>query len=131
MKLKCLRLCLFALFVFQASAIIGQARKVNGRVLSDDSGPLAGVSVTIKGKQGGVQTNASGEYNIEVSEGDVLLYSFSGFKSREYKVTAGAIPDITLETKVSELDAVVVTGYGTQKRKRSDRCRIHRESQNI
>ena len=40
MKLKCLRLCLFALFVFQASAIIGQARKVNGRVLSDDSGPL-------------------------------------------------------------------------------------------
>jgi len=117
MKLKCLRLCLFALFVVQASAIIGQARKVNGRVLSDDSGPLAGVSVTIKGKQGGVQTNASGEYNIEVSEGDVLLYSFSGFKSREYKVTAGAIPDITLETKVSELDAVVVTGYGTQKRK--------------
>ncbi len=117
MKSKCLRLCLLALFSLVVSLTFAQPKRVTGKVLSDDSRPLSGVSVVIKGKPGGTQTNTNGEYSIEASVGDILVFSYSGFSTREMKVGSSPVIDLSLETKVSELDAVVVTGYGTQKRK--------------
>lgn len=117
MKSKCLRLCLLALFSLIVSLTFAQPKRVTGKVLSDDSRPLSGVSVVIKGKPGGTQTNTNGEYSIEASVGDILVFSYSGFSTREMKVGSSPVIDLSLETKVSELDAVVVTGYGTQKRK--------------
>lgn len=118
MKLKCLRLCLFAVFTLLVSAASAQTKKVTGKILNDESKPISGVSVTIKGKTGGTQTNANGDYSIDAAEGDVLVFSSTGFTTREVKVGANSTIDVSLETKVSELDAVVVTGYGTQREKK-------------
>lgn len=117
MKPTCLRLGLLAVLVLVSSVIFAQAKKITGKVLSDESTPLSGVSVSIKGQQGGTQTNANGEYSIDANPGDLLVFSFTGFNSKEVKVGTNAVIDLSLETKVGELDAVVVTGYGTQKRK--------------
>ncbi len=117
MKVKCLTLSLFGILTLVASVTFGQTKKITGKILSDESKPLSGVSVTIKGKQSGTQTNANGEYSINAVAGDVLVFSSAGFTTQEVRVGAGANVDLTLETKVSVLDAVVVTGYGTQKRK--------------
>ncbi|MBL7744577.1 MAG: TonB-dependent receptor plug domain-containing protein, partial [Chitinophagaceae bacterium] len=117
MKLKCLRLCLLAVLSFVASVAFAQSKKVSGKILNDEAKPIPGVSVTIKGKQTGTQTNVDGEYSIDAAEGDVLVFSATGFTTLEVKVGTNQTIDLSLETKVSELDAVVVTGYGTQKRK--------------
>lgn len=117
MKLKSLRLSLLAVFAFLAVNTSAQTKSVSGKVLNDESKPLAGVSIMVKGKTGGTATNANGEYSINAVAGDVLVFSITGYKTMEIKLGTNAVVDVSLELKISELDAVVVTGYGTQKRK--------------
>lgn len=94
-----------------------QDKKISGTISSEEDGkPLSGVNVTVKGKRGGTQTNASGEYSINAAEGDVLLFSYTGFAAQEVKVGGSSTITFSLKTDVSKLDEVVVVGYGTAKR---------------
>ena len=117
MNLNRLKLCVIALFTMLSTAVLAQTKKISGTILNDEAKPLSGVSVTIKGKKTGAQTNAKGVYTIEAAEGNTLVFSMLGFASREILVGSSAIVDLTLSTVVSELEDVVVTGYGSQKRK--------------
>ncbi|MFS2185440.1 SusC/RagA family TonB-linked outer membrane protein [Mucilaginibacter sp. Mucisp84] len=86
---------------------------VTGTV-TDKDGPLAGVAVRSKTSTAATSTDVNGNFKITVEKGEVLVFSFIGYKSRE--VTAGQSPlSITLEADVTGLNAVVVVGYGTQK----------------
>ena len=118
MKSACLKGWLLIVSFLISATIWSQVQKISGKITSsDDNKPLPGVSIIIKGKTVGTQTNINGEFSIDVSQGEVLVFSITGFTTREVKVGANTTIDLSLETKVSELDAVVVTGYGTQKRK--------------
>ena len=118
MKLSYLKVWLLSACFLLSATVWSQTQKISGKVTSgEDNKPLSGVSVTIKGKATGAQTNTSGEFSINAAQGDVLVFSITGFTSREVKVGASSVIDLTLETKASQLDEVVVTGYGTQKRK--------------
>ncbi|MDQ6609452.1 MAG: carboxypeptidase-like regulatory domain-containing protein, partial [Bacteroidota bacterium] len=118
MKPACLRICLLLILFLTAATGWSQTKKISGRVISEeDNKPLTGVTVSVKGKTAATQTTANGEYNIDAVDGDVLVFSNTGFTTREMKVGSNSVIDLSLETKVSALDAVVVTGYGTQKRK--------------
>ena len=64
MKLKRLRLSLLAVFTLVATIALAQTKRITGKILNDESKPLSGVSVTIKGKPSGTQTNASGEMDF-------------------------------------------------------------------
>lgn len=60
--------------------------RITGNV-TDEQGPLAGVSVSIKGKAGvGTASTASGDYSISASEGDILMFTMLGYKTEEVKV---------------------------------------------
>ncbi|MET3607208.1 SusC/RagA family TonB-linked outer membrane protein [Mucilaginibacter rubeus] len=86
---------------------------VTGTV-TDKDGPLAGVAVRSKTSTAATSTDVNGNFKITVEKGEVLVFSFIGYKSRE--VAAGQSPlSITLEADVTGLNAVVVVGYGTQK----------------
>jgi hypothetical protein len=118
MKSACLKGWLLIVSFLISATVWSQVQKISGKITSsDDNKPLPGVSIIIKGKTVGTQTNINGEFSIDVSQGEVLVFSITGFTTREVKVGANTTIDLSLETKVSELDAVVVTGYGTQKRK--------------
>ena len=117
MRFKCLKLCFLAVLLLAVTSIFGQTRKITGKVSGDDAQPLAGVSVSIKGKQTATQTGATGEFTIDAKEGDVLVFSSTGFGTREFKLGAASSITISLETKIDQMETVVVTGYGTQKRK--------------
>jgi TonB-linked SusC/RagA family outer membrane protein len=118
MKSAYLRILLFIAGILLSESGWSQTQRISGKVLSDEDGkPITGVSVVIKGKKQGTQTNRDGQYVMDAAVGDVLVFSITGFISREVKVDTRQTIDISLETKVSVLDAVVVTGYGTQKRK--------------
>lgn len=86
---------------------------VTGTV-TDKDGPLAGVAVRSKTSTAATSTDINGNFKITVEKGEVLVFSFIGYKSRE--ATADQSPlNITLDADVTGLNAVVVVGYGTQK----------------
>jgi TonB-linked SusC/RagA family outer membrane protein len=93
-----------------------QSKQISGVISSDDGKPISGANVTIKGKPGGTQTNEDGEYSITASNGDLLVFSYSGYVTQEAEVGAASTISITLSTEVSRLDEVVVVGYSTAKR---------------
>ncbi len=90
---------------------------LTGSVVSAaDKSPIPGTNLVIKGTTTGVITDLDGNYTIEVKEGDVLIFSFIGFKSKEITIINQKTLDVTLEEEVSEFDEVVVVGYGSMKK---------------
>jgi TonB-linked SusC/RagA family outer membrane protein len=117
MKVKCLRFYLFSLLFLFSAAAFAQSKRITGRVLNDESRPLAGASILISGKKTGTQTNNQGEFSIEAASTDLLIISATGFKSQQMRVGENMIVDLTMEPLMGSLEDVVITGYGTQKRK--------------
>ena len=117
MKSTYLKCWLVIAFCFFASAGWSQVKKVSGKVISgEDAKPLEGVSIIIKNKGTGAQTNTEGVFEIEASSGDVLVVSFTGFLSQEAKVGSSPAYNFSLQPGVDKLDEVVVVGYGTARR---------------
>lgn len=90
---------------------------VNGTVTDELGLLLPGVNILEKGTSNGVMTNFEGEFNISVSEGAILVFSYVGFATIEKEVNGQTQMNITLEQDPTALDEVVLVGYGTQRRK--------------
>lgn len=92
-------------------------RKISGKVFDESGAPIPGASVYIKGKANkGTITTGDGLYTIEVSKGDILVFSFVGMKTVQSEVNAESVLNITLTPASQVLDEAVVVGYGTQKK---------------
>lgn len=89
-----------------------QDRTISGTV-SDESGPLPGVTILKKGTTQGTETDFDGNFAIKANTGDVLVFSFVGMKTTEKTVGASNQISITLEGD-NLLEEIVVTAYGTQ-----------------
>ncbi|TXD83139.1 SusC/RagA family TonB-linked outer membrane protein [Subsaximicrobium wynnwilliamsii] len=99
-------------FFFLLAGIM-HSQTVSG-IVSDNSGPLPGVNVLVKGTANGTQTNFDGEYILNnVPSDGVLVYSFVGFKTQEVNVGGRDKIDITLAEDAALLDEIVLIGYGT------------------
>jgi len=82
---------------------------------TEDS-PLIGATVIVKGTQTGVTTDIDGKYTIDAKNGDVLIFSYLGYDSKEFNVDESN----TLDAKLTQgvvLDQVVVTGYSVDTRR--------------
>ncbi len=107
-------LCLF----FSFSATVVAQQEVSGKVTDENGVEMPGVTVLVKGSSKGVVTNFNGEYTIkEVSEDDVLVFSFVGYLSKEELVGNRSQINVSLEEEVTDIGEVIVIGYGTQKKK--------------
>lgn len=90
---------------------------VKGTVTSAGDGePLVGVTVQVKGTTSGTITNIDGNYSIDASAEDVLVFSFIGMKTQEVRVGVQSQINIILVSDEELLEEVVVIGYGTQKK---------------
>lgn len=115
-KLRLL-LLLFSTIVL-AVAGFAQQRTVTGTVTSQDNKlPLAGVSVAVKGAQGGTQTDNNGRFSISVAQGSTLVFSYVGFRNFEVKTGNENNLNISLTPGTEALGEVIVIGYGTQRKK--------------
>lgn len=103
-------LTLFLVFIVQT--IFAQVKTITGTV-SDESGPLPGVSVLIKGSSKGTETDFDGNYSIKAKSGDILTFSFVGTKQVSKTVGIKNRIDVLLEND-NLLSEVVVVAYGTQ-----------------
>ncbi|MCV6630941.1 MAG: TonB-dependent receptor [Flavobacteriaceae bacterium] len=90
---------------------------VNGIVIEKSSGlPLPGVNILVKGTTTGTFTDFEGNFSIEAETGQILVFSYVGYKTQELTVGSGAIR-VVLEDDMQALSEVVVIGYGTTNKK--------------
>ena len=106
-------LTLLALMLaFAASA----QNKITGKVVDENDQPAIGANVVVKGTTQGVSTDLKGMFAIPVKTGDVLVFSYLGYKSQEVKIAAQTRLDIKLVPEANIMDEVVVVGYGAVRR---------------
>ncbi len=114
---------LFFLGVFLLSGSLFQAyaqtSTLSGKVVSaNDEIPLLGVTVMIQGTNNGVVTDFDGNYEIQISKSDAVVeFSYIGFKTQVIPVNNQKIINIFLQEDLSNLDEIIVVGYGTQQKK--------------
>ncbi len=96
--------------------LFAQTQKISGTVKDDAGKPVQGVSVTVKNKPGGTQTDENGLYTISAGKGAVVRFTNVGFEAQEITVGNGTRYDIQLKSKSDSLNEVVVVGYGTQRK---------------
>src|SRR5579859_1401528 len=107
--------CIFSFLVFYARA---QDRTVTGTVTDDKGAALTGATIKVKGSQNGVSTDAAGRFSLRAPvSATALEVSYVGFATQLVKPGSRVELSIVLAPARSDLDEVVVVGYGTQKRK--------------
>ncbi|WP_428742978.1 SusC/RagA family TonB-linked outer membrane protein [Tenacibaculum sp.] len=99
------------LLVFIVQMAFAQDRTISGNV-SDESGPLPGVTILKKGTTKGTETDFDGNYSIQAKTGDVLVFSFVGMKTTERMIGASNQINVVLESD-NLLEEVIVVAYGT------------------
>ncbi|MFY7908090.1 MAG: carboxypeptidase-like regulatory domain-containing protein, partial [Emticicia sp.] len=94
---------------------------VTGKVSDSKGEALPGVSVSIKGTKKGTSTEMDGTFKLNANAGDVLVFSFVGFATKEVKVADNqSTINISLEEAFSTLGEVVVTGTRSSGRTKID-----------
>jgi TonB-linked SusC/RagA family outer membrane protein len=113
-------ICLFVLClctIYSVQAQTSQNRVITGTVKDEMGVSLPGVGVAIKGARTAVSTNQDGRYSIPVpSTATTIVFSFIGMTSEEIAVGNRTVINMTLKSSATNLNDVVVIGYGTQKR---------------
>jgi TonB-linked SusC/RagA family outer membrane protein len=101
------------------NVVVGQTNfKVTGKVTQASGEPLAGATVSEKGGTATALTKDDGSFSIDVSnQKATLVISYVGYASREIKVNGEQQLSVSLQTTNSNLNEVVVIGYGTTTRK--------------
>ena len=97
---------------------VNQGTTVTGVVTSseDDSG-IPGANVIVKGTSTGTVTDIEGNYSLEVPDDNAtIVFSSVGFSTAEVVVGNRSTIDITLNVDFTQLDEIIVVGYGEQKR---------------
>ena len=91
---------------------------VSGRVTDVlTSAGIPGVTVMVKGAETATQTDASGSYAIQAAATDTLVFRSLGYALQEVAVAGQTTVDVVLEDEGTELEEVVVIGYGTQRQR--------------
>ncbi|MBT1688587.1 SusC/RagA family TonB-linked outer membrane protein [Dawidia soli] len=100
----------------EVAPTINLVQTITGTVTDEEGMGLPGVSVTIKGTLIGTVTDADGRYSLAgADKGNILVFSFIGYKTEELSVGDQASVDLKMTTDVAALNEVVIVGYGTQK----------------
>lgn len=100
------------LTLFSITAL--NAQMVSGTVIADGQ-PLPGAAVLLKNTSKGTVTDFDGNYSIESTSEDILVFSYIGYSTQEIKVGQQTKINVTLEQD-NKLNEVVIIGYGTQRK---------------
>ena len=101
-----------------SSSVVSVAQPISGTVTDETGAPLPGATVIVKGTTNGTITDIDGKFVIDTDpDTDVILVvSYVGFYPKEVSVNGQSSIAIQLDLDVSQLNEIVVVGYGTQKR---------------
>ena len=112
MKILLLNLCLFTGTMFSTI----QSQNISGNVKDSNSIPLGGVNVSVEDSNNGAVTDFDGNFSLSnVSSDSNLVFSYLGYQTTSVAVGMQTNISVVLQDDLSELDEVVVIGYGSQK----------------
>ncbi|MEP5132196.1 SusC/RagA family TonB-linked outer membrane protein, partial [Nonlabens ulvanivorans] len=102
---------LFAMFSYAQTT-------VTGKVIDEQTEPLLGVTVLIKGSSSATTTDIDGNYSISVADAATatIVYSYVGYATTEVPVNNQSVINVTLKEDLALLDQIVVVGYGGVKK---------------
>ena len=107
-------LMLFFLLSF-SNLLFAQQKVITGKVEDGNNTPLESVSITVKGKPNiGTITDAKGNFSIQVSPNEILVFNHIGYQQQEMKIGTSASLNVILTDAVVNLNEVIVIGYGTK-----------------
>lgn len=113
---KNLKRIFLSIFLLSTTVAWAQNRVITGTVTEKGNVPIPGVTVVVKGTTYGTTTNPDGYYSLQVpDDATVLSFSFVGYQPKDVAIANQKVINVELDPTVTELEEVVVVGYGTQK----------------
>jgi TonB-dependent SusC/RagA subfamily outer membrane receptor len=117
MNLK-IKLVFIAMLLFSAINYAQDEVSIKGTVTSvEDGEPILGANIIIVGTTKGTSTDFDGNYKIKIKKGEVLQFSYLGFKTKTVAFVSQKVINVALNEDSNTLDEIVVVGYGNQKQK--------------
>ena len=115
--LRALQLC--GIFLSLSYTAMAQQATISGKVTDAQGLPLPGANILIKGTNTGQTANTTGNFSIQVNNKstDILVFSMVGYTKKEVRASVSNTINVQLTDDNTQLNEVVVVGYGTQKRK--------------
>ncbi|MEP2349204.1 MAG: carboxypeptidase-like regulatory domain-containing protein, partial [Algoriphagus sp.] len=111
-------LWLFVIFLcISVTMTYAQEVQITGTVLDETDMGLPGVTVLLKGTTTGTTTDLDGKYSINAPKEGVLVFSFIGYDPIEMPIGNQTVIDLRMNPNTSDLEEVVVIGYGTAKKR--------------
>tara|TARA_R110000744_G_scaffold14462_3_gene41215 strand:- start:7018 stop:10053 length:3036 start_codon:yes stop_codon:yes gene_type:complete len=110
------KLVLTMVLLLNISLFAQDGYTLTGTVLDETNMPVPGANVVIQNTTTGTSTDFDGNFSITVSNGDVLEFSSIGYAKKEVAITGQQTLNVVLAEDASQLEEVVVVGYGSQKK---------------
>ena len=99
-----------------ATQAVQQGRTVKGHVVDETGEPMIGVTVKVKGGKAATITDFDGNFTINAEPGDEIEITYIGYKPLTVKAGSTSL-SLKMNPDASDLDEVVVIGYGVQKKR--------------
>ena len=104
------------------TVVLAQQVTISGQVLDEKSEPLIGATVNIEGTTNAVITDLEGKFTLKALPSEKIVISYLGYKPKTVAIGKNRKFNITLDPSVTEMDEIVVVGYGSQKKRHCNRC---------
>lgn len=118
MKQRFLHVLMLLGLLLPVLELSAQNLQVSGQVVAAaDNSPIPGVTVSVKGGTTSTSTDADGQYSLMIAASEVVLeFRQLGMLTEEVAVSSSGVYNVSLSQDLTELEQVVVVGYGTQKK---------------
>ncbi len=111
------RMFIMILLLSVVSITYAQERLTQGVIIDESGIPIPGANILIKGTSNGTVSDSDGKFTVKIpSDNTTLVISFVGYEMQEVQVGNTAAITVVLKELRSEIDNVIVIGYGTQKK---------------
>lgn len=117
--MRAIRICILAMvLLFLVTGLAAQTIELRGTIKdADTKEALIGASVVVKGTTTGTTSDLDGNYVINVAADATLIFSYIGYMNKEMKLVGQQTLNVVLSIDKTELEEIVVVGYGSQKAK--------------
>lgn len=112
---RMLLVCLLS-FLFSGTVNAQEKTRVSGNIMDENLQPVIGATITVEGTTLGTSSDAKGSFSLEVPASGKLQFSFIGYQTQTVPIERNKIYNIQLLPDATNIDDVVVVGFGTQKK---------------
>jgi TonB-linked SusC/RagA family outer membrane protein len=109
-------LLFLAFFLFLKPLLMAQNQRITGKVVDEKGETLIGVSVKVKNAAIGASTDVEGNFSLTAPANATLVFTYIGFSPKEVVLSGQKTLTVTLAQSASQLNELVVVGYGTQRK---------------